>query len=144
MYNKVNLIGHLGKDPEITSLDETSKVARFTIATNENYKDRDGNWREKTEWHNIVAWRGLADKVDKKLKIGMLVFVEGKITYRKYQDKEGVDRYITDIVAYTIKPLEKNEKVEPPTESTNFPTTDKVQEKSNESSSGEKDDDLPF
>lgn len=147
MYNKVILIGNLGKDPEIRALESGVNVARFPIATNESYKDKSGEWQQKTEWHDIVAWRGLADKAERDLKKGTLVFIEGKITHRKYQDKDGIDRYITDIVAYTIKPMEKIDRgtndggnfppVEP--ENTKDHTTD---DSSNDS--GAEDDDLPF
>jgi single-strand DNA-binding protein len=148
MYNKVTLIGRLGKDPEVRSLDENTKVAKFTMATNESYKDKSGEWQDKTEWHNIVAWRGLADRIERNLSTGMLVFVEGKITYRKYTDKDGVDRYITDVVAYTVKPLEKRDDPEKSGDSSRTPTfetTEKaVGEKTEEGSSDKEDDDLPF
>lgn len=148
MYNKVTLIGRLGKDPEIRSLDENTKVARITLATNESYKGKDGEWKDKTEWHNIVAWRGAADRAERQLRKGMLVFVDGKITYRKYQDKDGIERYVTDISAYIIKPLEKLEDAGSTGSSTQPPAFKEVEEKKEESSeqdtSNKEDDDLPF
>jgi len=109
MYNKVILIGNLGADPEVRALENGAKVAKFSLATNENYQDKAGEWQKKTEWHNIIAWRYLADRAESSLKKGMMVFIEGKVTYRKWQGEDGKDRYMTDIVASTMKILEKRE-----------------------------------
>jgi single-strand DNA-binding protein len=97
--NRVILVGNLGKDPEIRHLDGGVAVARFPIATSETYKDKTGNKVERTEWHNIVAWRGLAEVAEKYLKKGQSVYIEGKIRTNNYQDKEGVQRYSIEIVA---------------------------------------------
>jgi single-strand DNA-binding protein len=107
MINKVTLIGNLGGDPEGRRLDNGTMVTRFSLATNEAYKDKDGNWQKQTEWHNVLVWRESAERAETMLKKGMLVFVEGKISYRKYTDKEGVERYVTDITASTFRVLEK-------------------------------------
>ena len=88
MLNRVTLIGNLGKDPEIRTTESGVTRANFTLATNENYKDRNGNWQKSTEWHDLVMWRSMADRA-KVLRKGMLVYVEGKLTHRKWQDKEG-------------------------------------------------------
>ncbi len=112
MINKVTLIGHLGADPEVRHLEGGTSVARFSLATNENYQDKGGNWQTQTEWHNVVAWRNLADRVERYLKKGMLVYVEGKISYRKYTTQEGQERYVTDIVANNIRILEKRDSSE--------------------------------
>jgi len=109
MINKVILIGNLGRDPEVRHLESNVAVAKFPIATNESYKDKSGEWQTLTEWHDIVAWRNLAERAERDLKKGSLVYVEGKLTHRKYQDKDGIERYITEIVANTIRPLEKRE-----------------------------------
>lgn len=109
MINKVTLIGHLGADPEVRTLESGAKVGRFSLATNENYKDKDGNWQKLTEWHNVVIWRDLAERAESQLKKGMFVYVEGKINYRKYTDKDGAERTTTDIVANTLRILEKRE-----------------------------------
>lgn len=93
------LVGNLGKDPEIRNLEGGVTVARFTLATSENYKDKSGNKVEKTEWHNIVLWRGLAEVAEKYLRKGQQVYIEGKITNRNYQDKDGTQKYFTEIVA---------------------------------------------
>jgi len=109
MINKVLLIGNLGKDPEVRHLESGIAVAKFSLATNESYKDKNGEWQNLTEWHDIVAWRGLAERVERDLKKGKLAYVEGKLTHRKYQDKEGNDRYITEVVANVVRLLEKRE-----------------------------------
>jgi single-strand DNA-binding protein len=109
MINKVTLIGRLGGDPEVRHLEGGAAVARFSLATNEYYKDKEGNPQETTEWHNIVVWRDLAERAEKQLKKGGMAYVEGKISYRKYTDKDGVERTITDIVASTFRSLERRE-----------------------------------
>lgn len=108
MINKVTLVGHLGGDPEIRTLENGTPVGRFSVATNENYKDKEGNWQSQTEWHNVVVWRDLAERA-KILKKGSTVYVEGKISYRKYTDKDGVEKSLTDIVAATFRLLDKRE-----------------------------------
>ena len=108
MVNKVTLIGHLGGDPEIRTLENGTSVGRFSVATNENYKDKEGNWQSQTEWHNVVVWRDLAER-SKMLKKGSTVYVEGKISYRKYTDKDGVEKNLTDIVAASFRMLDKRE-----------------------------------
>jgi single-strand DNA-binding protein len=110
MINKVTLIGNLGKDPEVRHLENGSAVASFSLATNENYKDKAGNWQTQTEWHNIVAWRALAERAERDLKRGSMVYIEGKLTNRKWQDKEGNDRYRSEVVAYSLRSLEKRER----------------------------------
>ena len=108
--NKVILIGHLGKDPEVRKLDANSTVAKFSLATTEAYKTKDGNWVDQTELHNIVMWRGLAERAERDLKKGMLVYIEGKIRTRSWEDKEGNKRYTTEVVVDTFSILErKNE-----------------------------------
>jgi single-strand DNA-binding protein len=109
--NKVILIGNLGKDPEVRSIDTGVKVASFTLATSETYTDRSsGEKKELTDWHDVVVWRGLADVVEKYLKKGMKVYVEGKLRKKSWQDKEGNTRYNTEIVADQLTLLSpKNE-----------------------------------
>lgn len=96
--NKVILVGHLGKDPEVRHLESGAAVANFSMATTESYKDKNGNRQDQTEWHNIVLWRGLAEVAEKYLKKGNLVYIEGKLKTRSWQDKEGATRYTTEIV----------------------------------------------
>ncbi|MBB6612950.1 single-stranded DNA-binding protein [Pontibacter sp. Tf4] len=107
--NKVILIGNLGKDPEVRHLEGGVAVARFPLATSESYKDKNGQRVEKTEWHNIVLWRGLAEVAEKFLKKGQSVFIEGKIRTSQYQDKEGNQRYSTEIVADNMTMLTRGE-----------------------------------
>lgn len=95
--NRVILIGNLGKDPEIRNLDNNVKLARFSLATTESYKDKEGNRQEQTEWHNIVLWRGLADIAERFLKKGDSIYLEGKIRTRQWQDENGNNRYTTEI-----------------------------------------------
>ena len=97
--NKVILVGNLGKDPEIRHLEGGVSVARFSLATNEYYKDKQGARVERTEWHNITAWRGLAEVAEKYLKKGQMVYVEGKLRTRQYQDKDNLTHHITEVVA---------------------------------------------
>lgn len=109
MINKVILIGNLGKDPEIRHLENGASVGKFPLATNENYRDKNGEWQQVTEWHDVVAWRALAERAEKTLKKGSLVYVEGKLTHRKYTDREGVERYISEVVANTFRILDRRE-----------------------------------
>jgi single-strand DNA-binding protein len=97
--NRVILIGNLGKDPEIRSLEGGVKVANFSLATTETYKGKNGEKVDSTEWHNIVLWRGLAEVAESYLKKGNTVFIEGKIKTRDWTDKDGNKRYTTEIVA---------------------------------------------
>ncbi|MCY7327558.1 MAG: single-stranded DNA-binding protein [Saprospiraceae bacterium] len=148
MINKVTLIGNLGGDPEIRHLEGGSSVGRFSLATNENYKDKEGNWQSRTEWHNIVVWREDADRAEKMLKKGMTVYVEGKISYRKYTDKDGVERNTTDIVANLFRNLEKREGG---SNDSRFPSTEPAAKSSSpmptadvSAGGGGGGDDLPF
>ena len=106
--NKVILIGNLGADPEVRHLQNGAAVANFRIATSETYKDRQtGEKREQTEWHAIVAWRGLAEIVEKYLRKGSKVYVEGKLRTRQWQDKDGNTRYTTEIHADEMTMLDR-------------------------------------
>ena len=98
LRNKVQLIGNLGNDPEIINLDGGKKLAKFSIATNETYKNQKGEKVTDTQWHNIVAWGKTAEIIEKYVAKGKEVAVEGKLTSRSYDDKEGVKRYITEVV----------------------------------------------
>jgi single-strand DNA-binding protein len=97
--NKATLIGNLGKDPEVRAIPSGVKVASFSIATSESYTDKSGQKVDKTEWHNIVMWRGLAEVAEKYLKKGSQVYVEGRIQTRTWDDQNGQKRYTTEIVA---------------------------------------------
>ena len=133
--NKVILIGNLGKDPEIRSLENGVKVASFSLATTESYKNKDGQKVEQTEWHNIVVWRGLAEVAEKYLKKGSQIYLEGKIRTRSWDDKEGNKKYTTEIIGDTFTMLgsrrdEGHQNTEPSSPS--------------EPKEKEQEDDLPF
>ena len=98
LANRVTLIGNLGKDPETKTTESGKKITHFTLATNDGYKNNEGERVNETTWHNIVAWNGLADVAGKFLKKGREVAVEGRIVYRTYEDKKGVTKNITEIV----------------------------------------------
>ena len=106
MINKAILVGNVGGDPEIRSLDNDTKVATFSLATSERYQDKNGQRQERTEWHRVVAWRGLAGIVEQYVHKGTKLYIEGRITYRQYKDKDGNDRNITEIVASEMKMLD--------------------------------------
>lgn len=111
--NKVMLIGNVGKDPEIRYLEGNSsngtnaKVATFTLATTERFRDRNGELRENTDWHNIVAWRGLADTMERFVRKGMQIYVEGKLRNRTWTDQTGNKHYATEVIADSIQLLGK-------------------------------------
>jgi single-strand DNA-binding protein len=97
LKNKVQLIGNLGQDPEIVNMDNGNKLAKFSIATSESYKNAQGEKVEDTQWHNVVAWGKTAEIVENYLAKGKQVAVEGKLTHRSYETKEGEKRYITEV-----------------------------------------------
>jgi single-strand DNA-binding protein len=97
LKNKVQLIGNLGSNPEIKTLDGGKKMAKFNIATNESYRNSNGEKITETQWHNLVAWGKLAEIIEKYIMKGSEVAVEGKLTYRSYNDKEGNKKYFTEI-----------------------------------------------
>ena len=106
--NKVILIGRLGKDPEIRSTPQGTTVAKFTMATDDRYTDRNGEKQERTEWHNIVAWSKLAEICGQYLKKGKLVYIEGSLRTDSWDDKEtGQKKYRTEIIAQNMKMLER-------------------------------------
>jgi single-strand DNA-binding protein len=136
--NKVMLIGHLGSDPELRYTEGNVPVTTFNVATNESYKDQNGNLVERTEWHRIVAWRKLAELFAEYLKKGTKVYLEGKLQTRSWDDKDGNKRYTTEIVVNDFTFLDSKGgggqqsgggAPTPPPEP---------------ASGGEKDDDLPF
>jgi len=124
--NKVLLIGRLGKDPEIQHFESGTVKASFPLATNEIYTDRAGNRIENTDWHNIVMWRGLASIAEKYLHKGSLIFLEGKIKSRSWDDKDGNKRFITEIEASDLsmldgKPLAQNAQENHPSHTDQMP-----------------------
>lgn len=112
MINKVILVGYVGQDPDVRytgDVNSGSKVAQIRLATSEKYKDKDGNIKEHSEWHNVVVWRSLADVAEKYVKKGTQLYVEGKLMTRSWEDNNGVKRYQTDVVASTLQLLGRKE-----------------------------------
>jgi single-strand DNA-binding protein len=107
MRNKVQLIGHVGQEPEIKTFDGGKKVVNFTLATNEVYKNEKGEKVEQTEWHRVSAWGKVADIIEKYVTKGKEIAIEGKLTHRSYDDKNGEKRFITEVVANDILLLGK-------------------------------------
>jgi single-strand DNA-binding protein len=105
MVNRVTLIGNLGRDPEIRTLETGAMVAKFSVATDEGYRDAAGTWVDRVEWHEVVAWRQLAERAQSTLKKGMLVYVEGKLSTRKWKDQNDLERSRTEVVAFTFRLL---------------------------------------
>ena len=145
MVNKVTLIGNLGRDPEVRALENGAKVAKFSIATNENYRDKSGEWQTQTEWHEIVAWRALAERAESSLKKGAMIYLEGKLSTRTWQDQNGNNRKTTEVVANYFRVINRN------TSGGSFPSANDEPAITNEPVSSapppiteEADDDLPF
>ncbi|GAB4034779.1 single-stranded DNA-binding protein [Spirosoma gilvum] len=105
--NKVTLISNLGADPDYQQLDGSIAVAKFSLATTEIYKDRSGLSQSNTDWHTVVLWHNLAEIAHKYLQKGSLVYIEGKLKTRHYDDKEGNHRYVTEVVAEQLIMLDK-------------------------------------
>jgi single-strand DNA-binding protein len=137
MLNRVQLIGYIGKTPEVKDLQNDTKLAKFSVATSESYVDNKNVKQTVTEWHDIIAWKKLAEIIEKYATSGMQVFVEGKLTHRTYEDKDGVKRYVTEIVADTFRILGKKD--ENAKQKTNV--TGREPQKYNPP---HEDDDLPF
>lgn len=144
-FNKVILIGNVGKDPEVRHLETGIAVASFTLATSERYKNRNGELQDQTEWHNIVCWRNLAELSEKYIKKGAQIFVEGKIRTRSWADQTGAKRYTTEIVADNIRLLDRKGSAGP---SMDMPaqaySQAPVQQQSFTAPVEETSDDLPF
>lgn len=146
--NKVILIGNVGKDPEIRHLDSGVAVASFSLATSESYNAKNGERVTTTEWHNIVVWRGLAEVVEKYVKKGSKLYIEGKITTRQYE-KDGQTKYFTEIVANNIEMLDSRNSSKEPSDNLGqagaaaaTQSTSTVNEPEVDDASG--DEDLPF
>ena len=108
LKNKVQLIGNLGDNPKIINFESGKKLANFTVATNEYYKNSNGEKVTETQWHNLVAWNKTAEIIEKYLVKGSEVAVEGKLTSRSYEDKDGTKKYITEVVVNEVLMLSKN------------------------------------
>lgn len=146
MVNKVILVGRLGKDPEVRHLESGTVMAKFPLATTENYKDRNGEKVEQTEWHNIVVWRGLAEVAERFLRKGSQVYIEGRIRTRSWEDEDGNKKYMTEINADNFQMLGSKRDDTPgqadpaPPVKKETPASTTVQNHKEEP----EDDDLPF
>ncbi len=109
MVNKVTLVGNLGRDPDMRRLESGTAVAKVSVATSESYRDREGNWREEVEWHDIVMWGKMAERAETQLRKGMMVYVEGKLTHKTWQDKENNTRKTTEVVVSFLRILKGRE-----------------------------------
>ncbi len=107
--NKAMLIGNLGQDPDVRYTNNNTAVANMSVATNERYKDSNGEWQERTEWHRVVAWGRLAETCQNYLKKGSKIYVEGPIQYSEWEDREGVKRYKTEIKMQNMIMLDSRE-----------------------------------
>jgi single-strand DNA-binding protein len=139
--NRVTLIGNLGADPELRSTSQGTQVCSIKIATTERYKDKSGEWKDSTEWHNIVLWERLADTASKYLKKGSKVYVEGKLKHRSYE-KDGITRYITEIQAQSLIMMSKESESGASQKPVDSSEDGFVQEDAPVSE--ENDDDVPF
>ncbi|MFN8322131.1 MAG: single-stranded DNA-binding protein [Chitinophagales bacterium] len=143
MVNKVFLIGRLGKDPVVKHFQNGGAIAEFSLATTESYKDKDGNWKEITDWHNVKINNKFAvERAEKNLKKGSQVFVEGKIRTREYDDKDGVKRRVTEIIVETFRMLDKKDSSSG--DGSSYTPSYAPASEENTSSSPAADDDLPF
>lgn len=137
--NKVMLIGKLGKDPEVRFTSSGQAVAGFSMATNEKFKNKSGEWEDRTEWHNITLWGKLAEIAGEYLSKGKMAYIEGRLQTRKWQDKNGNDRYTTDIVGDKLQLLSPKNDSSRSSETVPHPaTSERVEEQPFQ------DDDIPF
>lgn len=138
--NKAMLIGRLGQDPEVRYTQSNTAVANFSLATNERYKDRNGEYQERTEWHRVVAWGRTAEICQEYLKKGSLVYIEGPIQTREWEDKDGQKKYTTEVKALTMQMLDsRGDQSAPSGGQDKPPATADI-----DSSFDDMDDDLPF
>lgn len=137
MINKAILVGNVGNDPEVRHIDNDTSVANFSLATTETYMNKSGERVSNTEWHRIVAWRGLAKVVENYIKKGTQLYIEGRIQTRSYEDSNGVKKYTTEIVADNIKMLGRKQDGE-----SSAPSVQNTEDAPDFSNNGS--DDLPF
>ncbi|MDK2977702.1 MAG: single-strand DNA-binding protein [Bacteroidales bacterium] len=136
--NKVILVGYVGKDPDVRHLDSGVSVANFSLATSETYRNKENQKVTNTEWHNIVVWRRLAEIVEKYVKKGDPLYIEGKIRTRSYDDKDGNKKYITEIFADNMQMLGSKQS------NTNDSSSDEKQPETDIETPPQEEDDLPF
>ena len=137
MINRITLIGNTGKDPEVRTLQSGKRVASFSLATSETHKGQDGAKIVETQWHNVKLWGNLAEVAERYIKKGQLLYIEGKVVYSSYDDKDGNKRYITEIIGYNVQMLGKKTEA-------NEPADGKQDAPISDTKDLESDDDLPF
>jgi len=146
--NKAMIIGRLGQDPEVRYTQSNTAVATLSVATNERYKDSNGEWQERTEWHRVVAWGRLAEICQQYLKKGSQVYIEGPIQTRQWEDREGQKRYTTEIKALTMTMLDSKDAGNSGQAMSSNNKTDQAQPVSSstdlDGNLDDMDDDLPF
>lgn len=143
--NKVILVGNLGKDPEVRHLESGAVVANFSLATSESYKDKNGERQTQTEWHNVVLWRGLAEIAEKYLRKGNMVYIEGKLRTRSWDDKEGNTRYTTEVIGDNMTMLgSKNEGSSSSSSGSDDRNSSHSNDKETKIEEADESDDLPF
>ena len=149
--NKVTLLGYLGADPDFKTTPSGAVVATFNIATNQVWKDKDGNKKEETDWHRCVAWRKLAEIIGEYLHKGSRVYLEGRLKSRSWEDKDGLTRYITEVIVGELKMLDskgdgKGNYVPPPDEAPveTYHETTQAESQAPVPANAPTDDDLPF
>ncbi|ALO16855.1 Helix-destabilizing protein [Salinivirga cyanobacteriivorans] len=142
--NKVILVGNVGKDPEVKHLENDLSLARFPLATSERFKNKQGERTERTEWHNVVVWRGLAKVVEDYVKKGSQLYIEGRIQTRKYQDRDGNDRYSTEIVADNMQMLDRKGSADNSNQGKAAPSAAQEPAPSSDYNSQPDEEDLPF
>ena len=140
MINNVTLLGRLGADPEIRHTANNNAVANLSLATSENYKDKNGEWQKKTEWHRVIVWGKIAEACGNILKKGSMIFVNGKMQTRSWEDQSGKKNYTTEVIAKEIKFLDpkKDQNSNNNQQNNNYAPTP------NEEPSFASDDDIPF
>lgn len=136
--NKVILLGRLGSDPEIRKSETMRTKANIRLATSETYKGQDGNWVEVTDWHTVVMWGPMADRAEKELKKGTIIYVEGKLKTRSWEDQNGIKRYATEVLADIYQSMPKTE------EAINKTTSSHSDAGSQDKPTQHFEDDLPF
>jgi len=138
MVNKIILVGHVGKDPEVRRMDNNLVCSKFSLATKERWTAKDGIKTEHTEWHNIVLWRNLAEAAEKYVRKGALLYIDGKVRSHSYDDKDGIKRYVTEVIADTMNILSSR------SNGTSQQSTSTVQESIDTQLDAPPPEDLPF
>lgn len=136
--NKAIILGNLGQDPELRTTPTGRSVTTLSVATTENFKDKNGEWKENTEWHRVVVWDKMAEMAQERLKKGNKVYIEGKISNRSYDGKDGVKRYVSEILAMLVIPVD----YKAPNRNSDY--VDEQSDEDIQESNGDVESDIPF